>query len=283
MRAAARDVALVLSVATAHRDDLLPLTEKEIAYREGLVEDAAGVPTEIEDQRLGALPAEVPHRVGELVGGGLVEGLERDVADVVVEHHVVLHGGDVNLRAREAMLDRLRDPRAREAHPHPRPDIAHQGVAHLRRGPSARAPRVHRDDAVPFLDARALRRRVGEDLHDGDVPLLILDLHPDPAVAAGGLGGETGELLRREELGIGVLELGDETACGLLVQRRGVDGVDEAIGDERQDLIEEASAFTGPAILDDEAADEERSEERADEEGLADARHGGTTEEVRPA
>ena len=108
MAAAVRREDLRRTLARAHARDRLAAAEEQFGDVESLIEDAARIAAEIEDDSLRALvqqPIDVRAQLGRRV---LAELLQRDVGDLVVEHERVRHGGDVNLRARERVLDRPR-------------------------------------------------------------------------------------------------------------------------------------------------------------------------------
>ncbi len=66
-----------------------------------------------------------------------------------------------------------------------------------------------------------------EDFRDhGALSGLILDRHAESAVTSAGGRVELGQLMRTQQLGIGILKLGDESSRGLLIKRGLVDGVD---------------------------------------------------------
>src|SRR5207245_2089060 len=112
------------------------------------------------------------------------------------------------------------------------------------------------------------------DLADDDLPLLLLDQHPDAAVMAAGAGLELLELLRREELTVGIVELLHEPTRRALVELRGVEGVDEAILDEPQDLVEQLRPLAIGARLEEERAREEGHEHDAGDGELTGQSHG---------
>jgi hypothetical protein len=185
----------------------------------------------------------------------------------------------VDGRAREVGPDRLRHARALERDRDPRPRRAEQRVRHLRRRPAARHLRVDLDDAVALLHAGALGRRVGEHAGDGDELALLEDLHADAGVAPVGLARELGDLLRREELGVRVVELLDEPARRPLVERARAHGVDEALSDELHRLLEQlrrAGAARG-ARLEHPAAGDERRGGEGRQAGGADGGTAGRT------
>jgi hypothetical protein len=194
--------------------------------------------------------------------------------DLVLEEEGVGDGGDVNRGSRQAMLDHLGDAGAHEPHGHLRAGRSDQCVGDLFRRPAAGGRCVYLHDAVAFLNAGRFRRCVREYLNHGDDAVLVLDPHSDPAVPAGGVRGEALKLLRRQELRVWIVELFDEAARRFLVQGGVVQGVDEPIGDERENLVEEPGAIARSAILQDEPADEGGRDDGCDQSELAEAIHG---------
>jgi hypothetical protein len=77
---------------------------------------------------------------------------------------------------------------------------------------------VDHQDPVTGLHAALLPRRAREHGGDRDLPVLRLDLHPDAAViVAQRVALEAGELLRRIEVGVGVVQILHQAPRGLLV------------------------------------------------------------------
>lgn len=107
-----------------------------------------------------------------------------------------------------------------------------------------------------------MRKDLGD---DHSLSGLFLDLHSEPAVAAGGGRVELRELLGGEELGIRILQLADESAGRLLVEHRGIDRVDIAALDQVEDLSEEATAVECGALLHDKRPSYEGKEHGADQ------------------
>ena len=124
--------------------------------------------------------------------------------------------------------------------------------------PAARGGRVDADDVIAFGHARLLRRRVIEHAHDDDRAFLLLDLHADAAVLAGGHGRESLELRGSVELGIRIVELLHETARGLFEELILLKCVDEALADEREHLVEHVRAIAGGLPLDGSTPDDDR-------------------------
>jgi hypothetical protein len=104
------------------------------------------------------------------LGRVLVEGLERDVADVIAENLAVRHGGNLHDAAREAQLDRLGHAgRAYTTTPASRACRAARSE-NLGERQLGRRRVVHRHDPIAFANARLFRRRVREDAIDDDDP-----------------------------------------------------------------------------------------------------------------
>jgi hypothetical protein len=61
----------------------------------------------------------------------------------------------------------------------------------------------------------------------------------------------------------------DEAARGFLVKSRLIDGIDEAAGDDVQDLVEEASTLLASALLKYEAPGHQRNQRQAEEHAFS--------------
>ena len=114
---------------------------------------------------------------------------------------------------------------------------------------------------------------MGEDALDSDEALGLRDFHPDACIATVGLRVEGRKLLRRKQDAIRIIELVDQTASGLLVEGRRVDGIDEAGRDDVQDLVEEPGALLAFTLLKYEASDHERDQDEAEEQSFSGSRH----------
>ena len=99
------------------------------------------------------------------------------------------------------------------------------------------------------------------------------DLHSDAGIATVGLRVEGRQLLRRKQDAIWVVELVDQAAGSLFVESCCVDSIDEARGDDVQDLVEEASALLTFALLEYEASDHQRNQSEAEEQTFSGSRH----------
>src|SRR3990172_7383113 len=277
--------------AAAHGDDLLSLAEEDVAHGDRLLEESAGVRAEVEHDALRTLGHQALEGEGHLIGRGLVEAEHGDVGRLVLEHDRVRHRGNADHAAGEVDRELLR-PGARELRDHPRARRSLQLAGYLVGPPAARTGRIHADDPVAREDVRLGRGRVREDLDDDDEPILGLDGHADARVETARRGVERLALFRRVEFRVRVLELRDQATRGLLIQRAGVHRIHEAFADDREDLIEEPRPGHGCALLDDEAASDDRDNEEADEHGLAGTGHGTpatgwasreNTQSLRPA
>ena len=108
---------------------------------------------------------------------------------------------------------------------------------------------------------------------DGDEALSLGDLHADAGVASVRLRVEGGKLLRREQDAVGIVQLVNESARGLFVKSRRVDGVDEAAGDDVEDLVEQASTLLALALLKYEASGHQRNQCEAEEHAFSGSGH----------
>jgi hypothetical protein len=131
-------------------------------------------------------------------------------------------------------------------------------VGDLLRRPSAGGEGVDVENLVALPHAAPFGGRVREHLADRDRALEILDLHADPGVLAVGLLREVGELLGREELAVGVVQLLHEPLGRLLVERGGADGVDVTLRHEGEDLVQHARPIRRGAVLYEKAPGDDR-------------------------
>ena len=154
--------------------------------------------------------------------------LQRDVADLAIQHDGVRHRRDPDVRAGESHRNGLSYSRAEELHGDLRSGRALERVRGLRRGPAVGVRRIDRNDAVALDHPRLFSGCVWEDALDGDEPLYFTDLHSDSAVTSTGLGIEGCQLLWREEEGVGVVQLVHQSSRRFLVKSRGIDAVYEA-------------------------------------------------------
>ena len=247
-RRSARRVALHLARARAHRRDLRAVLEEQVADVDRLIDDAAAVAAQVDHDAARALACERLHRVLELLARRLVELEQRQVADLAVEQNRVRHRRDVDHRARELEHDRRGDARPREGDAHLRARISLERVRHLRQLPAVHRLILDRDDVVAVVHAPRFGRRVRIDAAHDRHALLVLDEHAEPGIAPAGARRELGELLGRVERRVRIVDLAYEPARRLFVQIRAGHRVDEAVGDQRQHLIEEARAVARLAI-----------------------------------
>ena len=160
----------------------------------------------------------------------------------------------------EAHLDCCRDTRTRELHRDLGARRTGEIVRDLLSRPVARLERVDLDDPIAFMHARSLGRRIRENLADDDLSLLGLDLHPDAAIAATGVGGELLQLFRCEQLAIWIVQFLDEAARGLLEELSALESVDEPILHQTEHLVEKELAAASRARLQHEAAAHKRKQ-----------------------
>jgi hypothetical protein len=69
------DVGLRLALPPAHARDLLAAAQEQVARRDRLLEDAARVAAQVEDDALGALRLQRAHRLADLLRRVLAEAL----------------------------------------------------------------------------------------------------------------------------------------------------------------------------------------------------------------
>src|ERR1051326_6117369 len=204
-------------ISRANADDLLTFWQKETTHGERLVADTAAIVAHVEDNALGALLLQLLDRRRDLLGGLLVEGLQGDVADVAIEDGTVGDGGHVHDGPGEVQFDGLGHTGPAIGDRHLRPGIAAELLGDLVDLPVVRRHTVDCDDAVAFLNACFLGRRMREDALHADIGAgLLLEEHPRAAVSAIGTAIERVALLRRQQLTVGVVELADHSARGLL-------------------------------------------------------------------
>ena len=108
---------------------------------------------------------------------------------------------------------------------------------------------------------------------NADEALGFGDLHPDASVTTVGLGIEGGQLLWRQEDAVRVIQLVDQSARCLLVKSCCIDCIDEAGGDNVQNLIEQASTLLALALLKHEAADHQWNKSEAEQQTFSGSRH----------
>src|SRR5690349_13275619 len=102
---------------------------------------------------------------------------------------------------------------------------------------------------------------------------IFFDRHPESAVASTGSAIELLEVLWRQKLAVGIVELSDQSACRLFIDGGERQRVDVPIADEAHHLFQKRSAFALPPRLQQEAASDHRDEECADQRGFTSAWH----------
>src|SRR4051812_10058311 len=146
---------------------------------------------------------------------------------------------------------------------------SHQLVLRLLRRPVDDVNGIDLNDAIALAYAGRFGGRVREDLTDDDLLLLRLDLHADTTVPTACVGREGLEILGREQLAVRIVELFHEAARGLLVELALIEGIDEALVDELEHLVEQRFAAASNAGLEHEAASDERKHNNAGEREFA--------------
>ena len=164
---------------TAGLDDRLARIEEQIRHGHALIEQTAGILAEIENQRLHALLEQRVHRLRNFTGRALADRIERDVADVIVQHHRDLDRPDVNRGARELELDRIIDAQPPNGQLRRRTRRPAQLLHRLILFPPFRGAAVQLDNAVTRLNAGTLGRRIGQRRDDGDPAVAHVDLNAE--------------------------------------------------------------------------------------------------------
>ncbi len=248
----------------ARRDDLLPGLEEQRRDRDPLVQQAAGVPAQVEDQRPHPGPLQAVDRGRQLAGGLIAEGIQLDVADVPADHHGGAHRAPRGSAARvswKVMTSCTPGPL------HPEGHLGTDGAAQVPHGqvlvPRRGVLAVHLDDAVPGHDAGALGRRVRQrrDHHDGVVP--VLDLDAEAAVVARRDLAHPRQALAAQEYAVGIVQLVHHPRDGHRVQLALVDRVHVVVGDVRHHVVEQTrplvhAVVATAALLHEPAAGQER-------------------------
>src|SRR5437660_4311080 len=103
--------------------------------------------------------------------------------------------------------------------------------------------------------------------------LCLGDLHADAGITPVSLRVEGRELLGRKQDAVRVIQLVDEPACSFFVESRSVDSVDEAGGNDVQDLVEEASALLAFTLLECETSGHEWYQSQAEEQAFLGSGH----------
>ena len=171
-------------VAAARRDDLA-IGEEQVRNRNRLIEQAAEIAAQIEDDSF-KVRADVVHRradlVGEIVRRAVIEAGQLDVGDVAVAP--VLDGRRHDQRARDHDMDRLRRLLASDGHVNRTADRPAQAMDDLARFLADDEIAVDMGDAVVQLQPAAIGGGAGEDAGDPDQTRRIhLDRDADAAEA----------------------------------------------------------------------------------------------------
>ena len=107
----------------------------------------------------------------------------------------------------------------------------------------------------PALGGRGIR----EDLLDHHLIVLLPDRHAQAGVVVPqGVPLEGGQLLRRIEVGVRVLEVLDQTARRLFIYRAATQGIDRIVLDSLQNLRKQSRPIGELLILENERAPHER-------------------------
>jgi hypothetical protein len=199
------------AVTIADRDHRLPGGEEPLAHGDGLAQAPAGIAAHVEDEGARTLRPELLHRRADVGGDGVVEALQRHVADLVAQHDRVRDRRDVDSRPREPHRDRRLHPGPRELDLHLRARLADEPAGDLVEAEAGRREAVHLDDPVTRLHATLGGGRPREGGGDDDGTDLVLDVHADAGIVVPQrVAAEAGDLLRCEELRVGVVDLVDE-------------------------------------------------------------------------
>ena len=174
----ARRLEHVLGPRAAARGDDLALGDEDRRHQDGLVEQAAAVVAEVEDDRLGALADQAAHGLADLAVGARGEAGELDVGDLLVARarHARLDHRDVHVRALEPDLARrglARDDGQR----HRGAGRALDARRGLLGGDAAQRATADGDDLVPGLEAASGGRRALEDRQHAQPARNLLDVH----------------------------------------------------------------------------------------------------------
>ena len=163
--------------------------------------------------------------------------------------------------------------RSREGDAHLRSRISLQRVRRPAQLPSVHGLILDRDDVIAVVHAARLGRRVRIHATHDRHALLVLDEHAEPRISAARARDELGELLRRVQRRVWIVDLAHESACRLLVQVRARHRIDEAIRHEREHLVEQPRTVARGVTLDEKCAGRERHEHNGCQHGNADAGH----------
>src|SRR6266513_741501 len=229
-----------VGVTAALRHDLLAGIQEQLAHGDSLIQQAARIAAQVEEERLHALLEQTVDGLAELRRRLLAHGREQDVADLVVEHGRDLHRADVDHGAGELERERLLDAYAVHPELHRRSRLAPQLLHGLILLPALGRVTVQRHDLIARLDAGALRRRVRQGRHDGDPAVADLDLDSETAVIPGGGLVQGLEVVSLQEDGVRVVQLVEHAVDGQLVEAALVDRIAVVVGDVREHVFEQA-------------------------------------------
>src|SRR5574341_117645 len=238
-----REAEILVLEASLRVDDELPLVQEHVGHRHRLVQQAARVVAQIQDQGGGAALPGLLHRLLQVLGRPLLERGEPDVIQALPQVFVA-DALDLDGLADQGDVEGLRPPLPEDADGH---------LGSL--GPAELAHRVHQghvlgglvldlDDAVTGLDAGAIRRRAVDGGDDGEHPVLHRDLDAQAPEAPLGLHLHLPEGIGRHE---GTVRIqGFQHALDRAVdQFLGVHLVHVVGLDQRQDLGEDLEFLVG--------------------------------------
>ena len=183
------------------------------------------------------------------IRGRFAEVLDGDVPRVRIQHDRVGHRGYVDLRPYHTIADRRRDTGARERDLDRRTDRARRACGDPVRRPARRGIAVDGDDAIADLHARERGGETREDRGDAYLIAGLLDPHAQAAVAvADGVPEERRQLGGRIQVSVGVVELFDHSAGGVLVEhilRERIDRVGGHLVEHRIEQLDAGSVQCG--------------------------------------
>jgi hypothetical protein len=263
LRGAVEELAVRVGRPPAHAHDLFPAVEKEVGDGDALVEQAAGVVAQVEDELAHPLLPEPLDGALDLVGAALAEDGQVDVPGARLEHDGVLHRRDLDLAPRHGHGEALGDAGPLDGQHDLRPVLAAQRARGLVGAPPLGADAVDGDDAVAPLEAGPGRGRAGERGDDGDPAVADVDLDADAGVVPAGALGQPSKTVTGQIDRMRVVQLAEESLDGLLVEVVLWHRVDVELRHVLEDVVEEARAIHGPPavlhpLLEEPAARDER-------------------------
>ena len=234
----------LLGALAASRYDLA-LFEKGVGDSHRLVEQAAGVVTQIEDdadQLVVGLLLQILHRVVEADIGLLVERGDTDIGDVVA-FEMRADRLDLDDRAGQLDVERLLPLTT-----HRQRDLAVDRTAHLldrlRQGQALDRGAVEMGDQIVGLQAGARRRGVVDRRDHFYQPALHRHFDAQPAELAAGLDLHIGEVLGVQIVGMRV-ERGQHAVDRAFDQRVVLDFVDIAVAHQLEHIAEQVELLVG--------------------------------------